>query len=1460
MDDQNQEKATITSLVDHANNLQSAKSISKDISIRSESFDSNSKVNTNNNKSQHTDDSDNKSESNNNESDESTTSKDKYNDNMSLNSGITRYTGVSSLGAVYRLDDPLVVIIGVSIYDGLPKLEGVVKDYENVIKTFVKQWKYNVLYKLDDNQDIYSSDISELNELDNYKLKWDMNEIEGFAELARKYVVKNKHNGLIFVISSHGDAQRIMYDSNCDEYDLDSIFNAFRPEWSSLLSTYDEMPQESARLFVIPKIFLLDMCRGSVKLKPFDMKEQENDEEEKINTTIQTNVNNSNNQNSPVNDNEVNVGAAKVVQPVQSSEKPKETVNDGDDNTNTDYNTLVVPFGNTTTTGTTTNSNNEKYSIKCVGKEKSKGISAQVSNFCKVYATAEGYSVLSGSLKGGIFLRSCCKVFKDKQFVSQHLWSELILKIREYTKRQATIIGNKNGLDIKFIQIVEEEGTMDYPIRFITNIPFFKYSAQGGFNVAYGASHNAPKLSKQLSQLSLLSLSGISGNIVDKNKNTNLEPVEEMDMNMEVEIETRKVTVTNLSHQESIAILVETEDSTDSRQQLLDKLADGVGDDFTKNGFVVIASGLGQSKFTKHYSDSVFITMFIIGTYTNNDTNNANNSISGVNKEIYDRREFRQDYLYFENGGLKGLIDVKPKCINNTKHFLTQTRVYNACTQCNISSQYTKYAFVCRKCEYEICEDCCHTIMLKNWGDGSYNHNDHEYKAEDDHIAEDLDIDYPLAHSTLMIDGDEEKHVDGSDDNNNHVNDNASVTSNLTYVTGLTGITGVSSLVAATTMDDPLIVIMGIAKFDELPNLDGVSKEYKIVIDTFVNCWKYKVFYQLNDNTCIYTNNTDEIKRNYKLRWDCDDIDLFAEKSRNCVIENKHNGLMFFISSHGDGSNVLYDSECEEYLVDYILALYSPQESNSLVSIPKIFWLDLNRVNLTETIKPITHKKIYKEISSTPQVQSDTNEKKIILRTPNETEIFQLKGIQKVDQDTNTFVQMPNFAKIYTNFEGYFTLPVENGSLLLRNICKVFMDDKYVLNHTFTEIVTKIREYTKRHATILSNIMNFTQMVEQEGTMEIVIRFGSKYLSTPRPQSSEPWLLTTDKTATIESRPDHDDNKTVNDNNESDFVDESFQKLQIANLSKTHKIAVLVEMEQNRENREEMNDLMKQYNNMNYKNITRNGFIIIDKNNGNHEFDKVWDQVYVTLFCLSNDPEKDHTMIYDGEKFVNNYLYFDENKLHQQNDKEIASYVECHAVSGQPHKLECMVHDHDQDETIIKYEQKSRDNNDDNDDNDRDITVTNTKSINNCKLCSSKAVLGDKTWHCKQCKHFLCQQCFHWIICHDSHNLSNVRGDVNQFRINSKLSYIPLQSEEKSTTTLIELGNQLKRVENIVSVNNANDQFSDDRNEKNSTENTLLMAAEISRLKKKIRNMKAVFGVFILLVAIAFILLLLLGA
>ena len=81
---------------------------------------------------------------------------------------------------------------------------------------------------------------------------------------------------------------------------------------------------------------------------------------------------------------------------------------------------------------------------------------AQMLNFFMVYANVDGFYVGDGAVNGGIFLAiaNVCKVFKGTKFVPKHKWTEMIFKIREYTKRNATLMGNL----FNFTQVFENEG------------------------------------------------------------------------------------------------------------------------------------------------------------------------------------------------------------------------------------------------------------------------------------------------------------------------------------------------------------------------------------------------------------------------------------------------------------------------------------------------------------------------------------------------------------------------------------------------------------------------------------------------------------------------------------------------------------------------------------------------------------------------------------------------------------------------------------------------------------------------------------------------------------------------------------------------------------------------------------------------------------------------------------------
>ena len=214
-----------------------------------------------------------------------------------------------------------------------------------------------------------------------------------------------------------GDTGKVLYDSESEMCDLQEIFNMFCPESNILLESYTETQEESNHLFQIPKIFFLDMCRGNFKAKA---------------NKIQT----------------------------KSTNKDSQTQNSQQTNKHS------VTTANKILENSFDEVDEEKYSMKSVSKEEATSIASQMSNFCVVYANTEGCAVADGTKHGGIFLRSVCKLFNDNQFVLNHYWTQLIFKIREYTKRYATIIGNPDGLNMSFTQLVENQGTLEKSTRF----------------------------------------------------------------------------------------------------------------------------------------------------------------------------------------------------------------------------------------------------------------------------------------------------------------------------------------------------------------------------------------------------------------------------------------------------------------------------------------------------------------------------------------------------------------------------------------------------------------------------------------------------------------------------------------------------------------------------------------------------------------------------------------------------------------------------------------------------------------------------------------------------------------------------------------------------------------------------------------------------------------------------------
>ena len=222
----------------------------------------------------------------------------------------------------------LVVMIGIGTYTNggvLGDLIGVSTDYKNMIQLFVQHMEYSFIYQTNKNKIVYLDKLrlkqKNNNYQTNFKLKWNADEIDLFVLNVKKIIETIKPDGLIFLISSHGDRDRMIIDSEFEEYSLIFILSQF---WN----TKNGCPYLADK----PKIFFLDMCQGGKKPLPTGIKKKIQNKNTKtkiqaiqtkgkfrldtvtVTPTTTTTTKNTSNYSNNDNDNSNNTGSNKINQ------------------------------------------------------------------------------------------------------------------------------------------------------------------------------------------------------------------------------------------------------------------------------------------------------------------------------------------------------------------------------------------------------------------------------------------------------------------------------------------------------------------------------------------------------------------------------------------------------------------------------------------------------------------------------------------------------------------------------------------------------------------------------------------------------------------------------------------------------------------------------------------------------------------------------------------------------------------------------------------------------------------------------------------------------------------------------------------------------------------------------------------------------------------------------------------
>ena len=181
---------------------------------------------------------------------------------------------------------------------------------------------------------------------------------------------------------------------------------------------------------------------------------------------------------------------------------------------------------------------------------------------------------------------------------------------------------------------------------------------------------------------------------------------------MEEESDVMRVVITNLSSKNPIVVLVEIEQNLEDRSEMYASLEKEPREMYAllkKYGFVVIDkydkrnnNGMKHSHSFSKIWDFVFVTLFVL------DSKNDSKP-----KQIYDRRQITDDYLYFNSSNiLVSLVDSIPRCDGSNGHILSQFMSGDTGDTCILCLKHKQGSFYrCNQCNASMCQQCCNLIQ-----------------------------------------------------------------------------------------------------------------------------------------------------------------------------------------------------------------------------------------------------------------------------------------------------------------------------------------------------------------------------------------------------------------------------------------------------------------------------------------------------------------------------------------------------------------------------------------------------------------------------------------------------------------------------------------------------------------------------------------------------------------------------
>ena len=164
------------------------------------------------------------------------------------------------------MSNPLIVAVIIGDYSNspLPSITSASDEYMSIVDAFYGNQKYDVVFATTNNNDDDEVSLVHLKQ-ENYdknyeskydfKLKWQEGELDHFNDKIKDEVLNNTENifklhydSLIYIISAHGNQNKLVYNSDGEEIYLEFIFNEFNNK---------NCKQFRQR----PKIYMLDINR-----------------------------------------------------------------------------------------------------------------------------------------------------------------------------------------------------------------------------------------------------------------------------------------------------------------------------------------------------------------------------------------------------------------------------------------------------------------------------------------------------------------------------------------------------------------------------------------------------------------------------------------------------------------------------------------------------------------------------------------------------------------------------------------------------------------------------------------------------------------------------------------------------------------------------------------------------------------------------------------------------------------------------------------------------------------------------------------------------------------------------------------------------------------------------------------------------------------------------------------------